>query len=304
MQYNKYALALVLLASSAFAAASVVEPDYEAVSNDLMRSFPKSSKKQISSITDKGKEILTPGQLAALQASNDDKLTKRKIIEILKRVYDEEKEAEKLAAETAKKPAGQQDEDLDGSNISNVSLTPLLDNIDAGQKKPAGQQDAPQDDAAGQKKPAGQQDAPQDDAAGQKKPAGQQDAPQDDAAGQKTPLDNKIEDEKDAREKAAKDLAVKVKAAIPADKSFDKMDQAEIDKLGLTSEQVEALKKFKATNTSDIADILKKSKPVDSGAETSFFKTNLFYGIAGILVLSAIGGGAYMITRKSEETDL
>ena len=119
-----------------------------------------------------------------------------------------------------------------------------------------------------------------------------------------------------SRSDAPTALVEKIKAAIPDGKSFDQIETAKIGKLGLSQEQIDALTKAKATKASEIADILNSvdsnpdgNNPVGTGGSSSsvaipFYQNKLFIGVVVVLVVASIGGGAYMMTHKSEETDL
>jgi hypothetical protein len=133
---------------------------------------------------------------------------------------------------------------------------------------------------------------------------------------------------KDGANKTTDDPIAKIKAALASVEDFSKLTPEAIKALGLTDKQVEALKKAnvtKATTDEDIKKALKgeaettpntqnkgakdinasKDEPTQGDkAEVPFYKNAWIMVPSGVILLSAIGGGVFMMTRKTEDTDL
>jgi hypothetical protein len=133
----------------------------------------------------------------------------------------------------------------------------------------------------------------------------------------------KAEQEQKDKEAAKQALIAKIKAALANVKDFSELTTDAIKDLGLTDKQVEALKKAKVTKDTSDAEIEKilngkaeattssgSSTVTDSGtekgknAEIPFYKNPWIMVPSGLILLSAIGGGVFMMTRKTEDTDL
>jgi hypothetical protein len=131
------------------------------------------------------------------------------------------------------------------------------------------------------------------------------------------------QNKEDGANKTTDDPIAKIKVALASVDDFSKLSADAIKALGLTEKQVEALKKAnvtKATTDEDINKALKgeaeattssgSSSVTDSGtekgknAEIPFYKNPWIMVPSGVILLSAIGGGVFMMTRKTEDTDL
>jgi hypothetical protein len=128
--------------------------------------------------------------------------------------------------------------------------------------------------------------------------------------------------------KTTADLIAKIKAALANVKDFSELSTEAIKALGLTEKQVEALKKANVTKDTTDEDIKKalnaeadatpntqtkgakdinasKDEPSKGDkAEVPFYMNAWIMVPSSVILLSAIGGGAYMMTRKTEDTDL
>jgi predicted DNA binding protein len=132
---------------------------------------------------------------------------------------------------------------------------------------------------------------------------------------------------KDGADKTTDDPIAKIKAALASVDDFSKLTPEAIKALGLTDKQVEALKKAnvtKATTDEDIKKALKGeaettpntqnkgAKDINGSgtgdkseeAEVPFYKNAWIMVPSSVILLSAIGGGVFMMTRKTEDTDL
>jgi uncharacterized protein YwgA len=111
-------------------------------------------------------------------------------------------------------------------------------------------------------------------------------------------------------------------------KDFSELTTEARKALGLTEKQVEALKKANVTKDTTDAEIEKilngkadatpnaqtkgakdinasKDEPTQGDkAEVPFYMNAWIMVPSSVILLSAIGGGAYMMTRKTEDTDL
>jgi hypothetical protein len=131
----------------------------------------------------------------------------------------------------------------------------------------------------------------------------------------------KEDDEK--ANKTTDDPIAKIKVALDSVKDFSELSPEAIKALGLSDKQVEALKKANVTKDTSDEDINKalkgeaeattssgSSSVTDSGtekgknAEIPFYKNAWIMVPSGVILLSAIGGGVFMMTRKTEDTDL
>ena len=98
--------------------------------------------------------------------------------------------------------------------------------------------------------------------------------------------------------------------------NFKDIPKENLDALKLSEAHLNALQKENpSADAAAILKILQAATPTDtasnstSGASTKeesvpFYKTYTFMGVSGVLLLALIAGGAYMMTHKTEETDL
>lgn len=115
---------------------------------------------------------------------------------------------------------------------------------------------------------------------------------------------------------AAEDLKLKVDAILALvgeDGKMKEMTKEKIAELKLNQKQVDSLKAATNLSEANIKNILESNAEVDSSSvdsqasgknEDKWYTSTWFMFFSGAVVLSALGGGAYMMTKKSDETDL
>lgn len=109
----------------------------------------------------------------------------------------------------------------------------------------------------------------------------------------------KVEAEK---KEVAKKRAVAILAVIKkASDLDDKAKATEIEALKLTAEEITILKAIEGDF--DEEKLTEALIPKPAGPESHLMKYKLLYGL-GALIFVGVVGGAYFMTRKSEETDL
>jgi hypothetical protein len=351
MKYNnKYAIALVLLASSAFGASSAPSvPDYSALTTAVNNAL--GADKTFKGIDDAAKTSLnfSPEQLAAFEVKKDEVLDGTKIKEILEEVYKTQvAEAEKQKAEAAEaerqaaEAAEAERQKAEALKNATPDQIPSVDNA----PNPSGDDKTPNPSGENNPNPSDKDETPKQDTTDEKNAAKVAEdeknaakvaedeknaakVAEDEKNAAKVAEDNKKlaeQKQKDDDEKANKttdDPIAKIKAALDSVDDFSKLSADAIKALGLTEKQVEALKKAnvtKATTDEDINKALKgeaeattssgSSSVTDSGtekgknAEIPFYKNAWIMVPSGVILLSAIGGGVFMMTRKTEDTDL
>jgi thiol:disulfide interchange protein len=339
MKYNnKYAIALVLLASSAFGASSVpAEPDYDALKTAVMAAL--GADKTFKGINSNSTEMetlkgqLSAEQLAAFGSRKGEKLDETKIQEILENVYrNQVAEAEKQKAEAAEAEKQKAEAAEAEKQKAEILGNAEPDQIPSGEHPSGDDNKHPSPPNPSDEHPSGDDNkhpSPPNPSNENKTPDVEKNA---NAA--KVAEDNKKlaeQKQKEDDEKANKttdDPIAKIKVALDSVKDFSELSPESIKALGLTDKQVEALKKAnvtKATTDEDINKALKgeaettpntqnkgakdinasKDEPTQGDkAEVPFYKNAWIMVPSGVILLSAIGGGVFMMTRKTEDTDL
>jgi len=326
MKYIKYAVALVILSSSAFASVYDLDQISDKIAEHMSIEF--------NSLNGIDPELLTPSQYQKL--ADDDTID----------LFD--KDAIKKALEDLEVVEKAEKERIEREKIEKANAAELLDLAEKAKKA--------KEDAASAMSKVGENSATEPKKPGENNSSLEfakklTKADQDAAANKKTDQDaaaNKKADqdvldvsakknaEDAAKKRAGQDTidvdvssnkkadAASIKVALKNIAKFSDLSKESFEALKLNTEQIKALKTAnvtKETTDAEINKILKDNagssddgKPpvnisgsissgdVSSNEEYGGLVYNYwFIGISSVLVLLAIGGGAYMMTRKTEE---
>jgi hypothetical protein len=366
MKYNnKYAIALVLLASSAFCAGSVPED----VAQEILRKVPGTNKLSVVDIKTFD-NLLTEELFAKIiekEKETSSRITEEVLVNLIQAEEQErkDKEAAALEQEAKDKEAAaaleQETKDkeaaaaLEQETKDKEAAAALEQETKDKEAAAALEQETKDKEAAALEQETKDKEAAaaveqekKDKAEPGTNPSSGENTPSPSPNPYPSPVDktekekekvvkvaeeNKKSAEQNQKEaeagadKATADNITKIKAALANVKDFSKLKPEAIKALGLSDKQVEALKKAnvtKATTDEDIKKALKGEAETTpntqnkgakdlngSGtgdkseeAEVPFYKNAWIMVPSGLILLSAIGGGAYMMTRKTEDTDL